>query len=162
MYAIADDYLRDGLADVAEAQVLRMQCPHYMHELVLRLFVLALERGTRETCLASALVDRLHRHGLLEASVAKQVCGRLASGFCVLSSVGCGVWGGVGCGVAASQRAVLSHVLSHLARDVSCLHASPLQGFVRLMQRCDDLSLDVRRRDAHVRGDSVCSRALHA
>jgi len=67
----------------------RLNCPHYMHELVLRVFVLSMERGTRESALASELVDRLHRHGVVERGVIKQ-------------------------------------------------------GFTRLVQRCDDLGLDVR------------------
>lgn len=61
------------LGDVTEVQLKRLGAPHYLHELVLRLFVRAIERGERETSLASALTDRLSRHGVLGAETAKKV-----------------------------------------------------------------------------------------
>lgn len=93
--SIAQEFLEDSLLNDTEQALRRLASPHYLHELVVRVFVLAIDHGEREVRLASNLVEHLHHKGVLTREVARL-------------------------------------------------------GYVRLLERCDDLSLDAPRASAIV------------
>ena len=79
--AISRKYLACGSSargmEAAVVATRELNAPLYLHELIKRVHVLAMDLGEKEMKRASKLVARLHEEGLLSDAVARMGCSRL-------------------------------------------------------------------------------------